>query len=80
MQSKKLLLSESKKITFNQWAKKVKFGAKCDRLKYETFINNYEDAKYIRETNPVQKESNNTNPSNRSKPIDNFISHLVQYF
>lgn len=34
-------------MDFNTWANHVQFGIKCDRVKFETFINNYENAKFI---------------------------------
>ena len=80
MQSEKLLLSESKEITFNQWAETVKFGSKCDRLKYESFINSYEDAKFIKETSSIKEDDNQTTASRNTGFSDSCLRNFIRNF
>jgi hypothetical protein len=57
------------KIDFNTWANNVQFGVKCDRLQYENFINNYENAKFIQSRTGENQENNE---SRNSLPIIDF--------
>lgn len=36
-------------MTFNEWSEKVKFGSECDRNKLTSFINAYENAKFLQQ-------------------------------
>lgn len=40
-------------MNFNEWCLFVGFGSKCDRTKFENFLNLYENAKFIRNSKKV---------------------------
>lgn len=51
-------------LDFNTWVNHVQFGSKCDRLKYDNFIEKYENATYIQ---TFIKKENSVCFSNDSK-------------
>ena len=36
-------------MTYNQWCKYVKFGCKADRVKLQSFIEKYENFKFMQQ-------------------------------
>ena len=64
-------------MNFNEWNQFVAFGSECDRLKFENFINLYENAKFIQSRTRERKE---TNENRNNMSIISFRINVANYF
>lgn len=65
-------------MTYNEWCNYVQFGIGCDRNKFQTFIDNYENSRFIQKANAVQKDCDAVNSNIDNLPRFSLVSYLVQ--